>query len=549
MANELDQLLLYARTRSEDAFAELVQRYLPLVYASALRRVGGDAHRAEDVTQMVFVALARNASSLSRHPNLTGWLFTTTRFLAAKTLRTERRRQTREQEAEMIAPEPSSLADAASEPLIALLDDLVADLKELDREVILRRFHRGLRLAEIGREMGVSENAVQKRLDRALEQLKEKFSRRGVVSTTAAVALALEVQGAITVPAGLAAAATGAALTGGTAGPLAGSGLALLTKFQVAAALAALLAGGAALVWQRSENRRLGGELQQQEIALRREISLQALRADRAEADALSWRKTAEAAQAGRPEPEVRLLDPRQFALEVINRATQLQHDDKPAEALGEYLKGYRILKGVKPGGLDPETLMPAMANLGKSYPPALAAMRELRDTAMRQIQEVQGRQVAGQDPNNVGALASEFAMLNQQLGENEVTVQLYDSLPPDVRILQTLAQIGRAGFVAAQHYDAVMRFTTFGGMLSGMESRIKTVTTPGGRLQGNPGLIQDVIQSTAESIEILAGAGRPQDARALAEKLLAFDNSESTRVIIRQHLDRAGQSSLPLPP
>ena len=87
MTHEPDPLLLYARTHSEDAFTELVQRYLPLVYASALRRVGGDAHRAEDVTQMVFVALARNASSLSRHPNLTGWLFTTTRFLAAKTLR------------------------------------------------------------------------------------------------------------------------------------------------------------------------------------------------------------------------------------------------------------------------------------------------------------------------------------------------------------------------------------------------------------------------------------------------------------------------------
>lgn len=37
-------------------------------YASALRRVGGDTHRAKDVTQMVFIALARNASTLSRHP-------------------------------------------------------------------------------------------------------------------------------------------------------------------------------------------------------------------------------------------------------------------------------------------------------------------------------------------------------------------------------------------------------------------------------------------------------------------------------------------------
>lgn len=60
--NEL--LRQFVEDHSEAAFTELVQRHLPLVRATALRRVGGDAHAADDVTQQVFVALARKAPGL-----------------------------------------------------------------------------------------------------------------------------------------------------------------------------------------------------------------------------------------------------------------------------------------------------------------------------------------------------------------------------------------------------------------------------------------------------------------------------------------------------
>ena len=50
----------YARHNSQDAFAELVQRYVDLVYSTALRQVGGDAHLAQDVAQNVFTALIVN---------------------------------------------------------------------------------------------------------------------------------------------------------------------------------------------------------------------------------------------------------------------------------------------------------------------------------------------------------------------------------------------------------------------------------------------------------------------------------------------------------
>src|ERR1017187_343383 len=89
----------YARDQSESAFAELVARHVNLVHAAALRQVNGDAHLAEEVTQSLFADLARKAGKLLRHTSLTGWLYPSTRFVAANTRRTEHRPSTREQQA------------------------------------------------------------------------------------------------------------------------------------------------------------------------------------------------------------------------------------------------------------------------------------------------------------------------------------------------------------------------------------------------------------------------------------------------------------------
>src|SRR5471032_518085 len=100
MSGDPELLRRYVEERSEAAFAELVQRHLNLVYFAALRQVGGDVHRAKDVAQSVFTDLARKAATLSRHAVLTGWLYTSTHYAAAKALRAEQRRQTHEQEAQ-----------------------------------------------------------------------------------------------------------------------------------------------------------------------------------------------------------------------------------------------------------------------------------------------------------------------------------------------------------------------------------------------------------------------------------------------------------------
>lgn len=88
-------LRAYAEGRSEAAFAELVQRHIDLVHSAAVRMVN-DPHLAKDVSQGVFVALAKNAAKLTGHPVLSGWLYLTARNIAAQTVRAEVRRRSRE---------------------------------------------------------------------------------------------------------------------------------------------------------------------------------------------------------------------------------------------------------------------------------------------------------------------------------------------------------------------------------------------------------------------------------------------------------------------
>src|SRR6188474_2114112 len=99
MKDDATLLADYARRRDEAAFAELVRRHVNFVYAAALRQLNDDAHLAQDVTQVVFVDLARKARTLAGHRVLAGWLFTSTRYAAAKGVRTEQRRRVRELEA------------------------------------------------------------------------------------------------------------------------------------------------------------------------------------------------------------------------------------------------------------------------------------------------------------------------------------------------------------------------------------------------------------------------------------------------------------------
>lgn len=236
----------YAVEGAEDAFRVLVERHLGLVYEAALRQLQGAEHRAQDVAQSVFVDLARNAAALARRQEILGWLYTSTHYAAAKLKRTEQRRAQREQEAhamhELDSPSPAPDWDR----LRPVLDDALLALPEADRAVILLRFFQQRRFADLGRQLGLSENTARMRLERALEKLRAALGQRGITSTAAGLGLALASQPAVALPASLAATVAGAALAGAGGGTIAAATFftnIMNTKTTLTAAAAALALG------------------------------------------------------------------------------------------------------------------------------------------------------------------------------------------------------------------------------------------------------------------------------------------------------------------
>ena len=259
MTDDATLLQRYARDRSESDFAELVRRHLNLVYSAALRQVNGDAHLAQDVTQLVFTDLARKAAQLAGHRVLAGWLFTSTRFAAAKLVRGEQRRRTREQEARLMQEsDPSASLDW--ERVRPVLDDALAELDERDREAILLRYLEGHDFASVGAKLALTDNAARMRVDRAVDKLRSLLARRGVTSSAAALALVLANQAVVAAPAGLAATVTGTALAAGT-GTAATLTFMSLTKLQLSLASAVVVTGAGVFAVQEQTNSALRDEL------------------------------------------------------------------------------------------------------------------------------------------------------------------------------------------------------------------------------------------------------------------------------------------------
>jgi RNA polymerase sigma factor (sigma-70 family) len=209
--SDLELLQGFARDRLQDAFTELVRRHLNLVYSAALRQVRSP-HLAEEIAQSVFTDLARDAARLKPDTVLVAWLHTVTRRTAVDFIRKESRRQLREQIAiEMNAMNVSDPLWPSIEPL---LDEAIAALDETDRAAVLLRYFENKSLREVGAQLGVSDDTAQKRVSRAVDKLREFFTKRKVTIGAGSLGILISANAVQSAPVGLAATISAAALAG-----------------------------------------------------------------------------------------------------------------------------------------------------------------------------------------------------------------------------------------------------------------------------------------------------------------------------------------------
>jgi RNA polymerase sigma factor (sigma-70 family) len=199
-------------SRSQEAFRRLMERHLPMVYSAACRMMP-DSSLAQDITQNVFLTLSQKADSIRPPQVVGGWLYRTTRHIAMHTIRSEQRRREREEAAATLQ---TLQMDDHPNPILADLEPALDELDSADRDPLVLRFFENRSLREVGTELGISEDAARMRVNRAVERLREVFSRHGATVSSAALLTALGLTANAAVPAGLSAAIT-TAVFGATA--------------------------------------------------------------------------------------------------------------------------------------------------------------------------------------------------------------------------------------------------------------------------------------------------------------------------------------------
>ena len=299
MSEQTDSQLLrdYVEKRSEAAFAELARRHVDLVYSAALRMVC-DPHLAEDVTQGAFVALAKSADRLTERRVLSGWLHRTAQNIAAQTVRTIERRRAREKEAAAMNELLANGTGANWDDIAPHLDAALGELPDGDRDVLMLRFFERKSAREIAELLGLGDEAAQKRVNRAVERLRERLAKRGITANASGLAVVIPANAVQVAPVGLVATLTSASVVSAAAGTgtLTFLNLVAMTKLQLGIVSTLVVAVGTLVVIRQDE----AGEATPRD---RMRASADVLSAPTNERPASPFARTSGMTQPAEPEP------------------------------------------------------------------------------------------------------------------------------------------------------------------------------------------------------------------------------------------------------
>jgi hypothetical protein len=437
-----------------------------------------------------------------------------------------------------------------------VLDDTLDELDDRDREAVILRFFEGKSFADVGARLQLTENAARMRTERALDRMHRLLSRRGVTSTVGALTAVLASQAQVTAPAGLAATVTGSAVSATLAAGTGWTFLNFMNTAKIIAATSSLVAVAAICiaVGQYGENERDQAAL----AAGRRELGYATERIQALELELTAATRRATAAETGRDkllaaldgaQREAATQAPTLVSTEAVQarfaRAQQLARDGDKEGALAEYLWLYD--EGmVRAASLRPvrnSFLTGALGRLAVEYPPAMEALRQRRDKA---------EELMLSSDREPGA-AMDFAALNRAMGDQVHGLEVFDQLPSGDMRRKVMVSTVYDQLLAARRYTDIAEGRPYAQMASMFDAMAADRPVPANI--PNPEQVRqtmraNVVTQGAKNIEVLAGSGQMENARALAEKVLAYDSSAETRAAIQEHATRAGHPELlALPP
>jgi RNA polymerase sigma-70 factor, ECF subfamily len=181
----------YADTGSERALREIVNRYQPKILRY-FHRNAATRHRAEDLTQEVFIRIIRNRTSYDRHQKFSTWSKTIAERIAINAARGLARSRVTSFSDLPDDPEqqPGSYMDPTdADPLPdqiaeqretrAILDQALLQVEERYRLPAALHFLEGLTHTEAARRLGIPVGTAKSRTHHAIADLRLLLNQRG----------------------------------------------------------------------------------------------------------------------------------------------------------------------------------------------------------------------------------------------------------------------------------------------------------------------------------------------------------------------------------